>query len=798
MTAVASGAGLTGDRRSGQSVLVGAAGPGGPARSADVDQSGVPQVLNSGEPVLTGPAGEVVTLVDGSTFCLSDGAGDVIPGTAQGLFVRDARVLSRWELRLDGHRPQPLTVRAPDAYAARFVLRRPPLPGLADSTLLLVRERLVGEGLRETIMVRNLGAEATTCVLTLFAEADFADLFTVKEGRGTGGGAEIVVTGHEMQLTSRGDAGRRLRITASADPLVTPGCLSWRIVISAKGQWSTEVVMEPMAAGRWIAPGFRRGEHLDSSAAARKLRAWRQASTGVEVTDPALAAVLERTEIDLGALQIPDPHTGRPFVAAGAPWFMTLFGRDSLLTAWMVLPLDLTLAIGTLQTLAAAQGRTVNPVTEEEPGRILHELRRGPDSDRALGGSYYYGSVDATPLFVMLTAEAWRWGADETTVRQLLPAVDAALDWLDRYGDRDGDGFVEYQRATDRGLANQGWKDSFDAITFADGTPARTPMALCEVQGYAYAAWLARAELAEAFHDPERAARCRERARRLREAFAERFWLPDRGWYALALDGAKRPVDALASNSAHALWTGIALDEHAAVLIERLADPSMDSGYGLRTLSAGMAAFNPMSYHNGSVWPHDTAIAVAGLLRYAHLPGAIELAHRLAVGLIDAAATFGGRLPELFCGFGRDEFTPPVPYPTSCSPQAWAAAAPLLLVRAALGLDPHVPRRTVRLAPHLPAQWGRLTLSDLRLGPATVRITAAGDQAEVTGMPVGWTTDGPGSAPEPATGRTSGPGSTTRWPAGAEPGGAPPVPTARDAAAPAEPGGPDALADRGR
>lgn len=703
--------------------------------------------LNAGEPALTSAAGETVTLVEAATFCLSDRSGDITPGGPQGLFVRDARVLSRWELRLDGHRPHPLTVLAPDVFAARFVLRRPPLPGLADSTLLLVRERLVGDGLRETITIQNLGRETTTCLLNLYAEADFADLFAVKEGRPTTAGAESMVSGQELQLASRADAGRRLRLTATSEPIVTPGAMTWRVIVPARQQWSTEVVAEPMAAGRWIAPGFQRGEQVDSSAAARKLRAWRRGNTRIEVDEPALAAVLSRTETDLGALRVPDPGTGRPFVAAGAPWFMTLFGRDSLLTAWMVLPLDLSLALGTLQTLAAAQGHTVDPVTEEEPGRILHELRLGPDSHRALGGNRYYGSVDATPLFVMLLAEAWRWGAGDDQVRQLLPAADAALDWLDRYGDRDGDGFVEYQRATDRGLANQGWKDSFDAVSFADGTPARTPIALCEVQGYAYAAWLARAELAEAFGDLDHAARCRARATALRDAFVERFWLPDRGWYALALDGAKRPVDALGSNPAHALWTGIVPDEHAAVLIERLADPDMDSGYGLRTLSRAMTAYNPMSYHNGSVWPHDTAIAVAGLMRYAHLPGAVELAHRLTQGLLDAAAAFGARLPELFCGFDRRQFAPPVPYPTSCSPQAWAAAAPLLLVRAALGLDPHVPRRTVGVAPRLPEGWGRLTLSELRLGPATLRISARGRQAEVTGLPDGW-----GRVPRPRPG----------------------------------------------
>ncbi|GII23067.1 amylo-alpha-1,6-glucosidase [Planosporangium mesophilum] len=694
-----------------------------------------PQVLNAGEPVLTGGP---VTLVEGSTFCLSERSGDVRPGGAHGLFVRDARVLSRWELRLDGYAPQPLAVIPSDAFTARFVLRRP------DSSLLLVRERLVGDGLRETLTVENLGREATTAVVTLLVDGDFSDLFAVKEGRTAGDdsqvrGAHVRVAGQELLLTARADAGRGLRVTGSGDPVVTPRALSWRVVVPARGRWSAEVVAEPMVAGRWIEPGFRRGEPVEATAAAQKLRAWRRTSAQVSVDDPVLAKVLRRTETDLGALQITDPDTGRPFVAAGAPWFMTLFGRDSLLTAWMALPLDVNLAIGTLQALAATQARTVDPATDSEPGRILHELRAGPDSDRVLGGSHYYGSVDATPLFVMLLGECWRWGVDEATVRALLPAADAALDWIDRYGDRDGDGFVEYRRATDRGLANQGWKDSSDAMNFADGTLAEAPLALCEVQGYGYAALLARAELAEAFGDSDRAERCRWRAKELRDAFAERYWLPDRGWYAVALDRHKRPVDALTSNAAHCLWTGIARDEHAEVLVRRLSGVDMDTGYGLRTLSAAMGAYNPMSYHNGSVWPHDTAIAVAGLMRYAHVPGAVELAHRLADGVLDAAGGFGGRLPELFCGFGRDQFAPPVPYPTSCSPQAWATAAPLLLVRAVLGLDPHVPHRTLGLAPRLPERWGRVTLSNLRLGPATVNLTAHGDRATVRGLPGDWT-----------------------------------------------------------
>ncbi|GDY32064.1 amylo-alpha-1,6-glucosidase [Gandjariella thermophila] len=704
-----------------------------------------PGALNAGEPVPVGGAGGTVTIVEGSTFCLSDAAGDIQPGTAYGFFFRDSRLVSRWELRLDGQAPHPLSVRTPEAFAARFVLRRPPRDGRTDSTLLVVRDRLVGDGLRETVTLANLGREASAVNLVLHVDADFVDLFAVKEGRAAHGGADAHAAGDELSLRDRSNGSRGLSVTASADPLVLPGALSWRIVVPPGEKWTTEIVVQPTLANRRVRPQFHRGEGLESSGPARRLRAWRSGSSAIIADDPLLTAVLRRTESDLGALRIEDRSMGRrPFVAAGAPWFMALFGRDSLLTAWMALPLDVGLAVGTLQTLAESQGRRVDPITEEEPGRILHELRWGPDSARVLGGSHYYGTIDATPLFVMLLAEAWRWGADEAVVRKLLPAADAALSWVDGYGDRDGDGFVEYQRATDRGLLNQGWKDSFDGINDAEGRVAAAPVALCEVQGYVHAAWLARAELADGFGDPATAAHCRSRADGLRRRFAEAFWLPEKGWYAVALDGRKQPVDALTSNVAHCLWTGIATDEHAATLVRHLAGADMDSGYGLRTLSAAMGAYNPMSYHNGSVWPHDTAIAVAGLLRYAHLDGAVDLAQRLATGLLDAASSFGGRLPELFCGFARDEFSPPVPYPTSCSPQAWASAAPLLLVRAFLGLDPHAPRRTLTVRPNLPPRWGRVELSDLRLGPATVHIDAEGDTATVRGLPADWT------GPEPA------------------------------------------------
>ena len=698
-----------------------------------------PAVFNSTEPTGPGFGGALVTLVEGATFCLSDRRGDMITGRSQGLFFRDARVISRWELRVDGQRAEPLSVQAPEPFAAQFVLRRSPRSGLADSTLLIVRERLIADGLRETIALHNLDDESTVVTLELHVDADFADLFSVKEGRAPLGGADITLANNGLVLNDRADHVPSVTVTATSDPVVFPGSFTWRVVVPARGSWQAELAVEPSWASQTGTTRFRYGEHPESSEPARKMEAWRDTVTTVETGDVGLTQILRRSARDLGALLIhDDADDGKAFVAAGAPWFMTLFGRDSLLTAWMALPLDVELAMGTLQQLADAQGRRVDPITEEQPGRILHEVRRGPASTDVFGGAIYYGSVDATPLFVMLLTEAWRWGADEQFVRGLLPAADAALKWAQRYGDRDGDGFIEYRRATDRGLINQGWKDSLDGINDMAGHLADPPIALCEVQGYYYAALLARAELAEAFGQAVTAEGLRDRAQALRSHFLEAFWLPEQRWYAVALDAHKHPVDALTSNVAHCLWTGIASDEHAEVLVEQLSRDEMDSGFGLRTLATTMGAYNPMSYHNGSVWPHDTAIAIAGLMRYRHVPGAIELAERLARGLMDAAATFNGRLPELFCGFPRSQFRFPVAYPTSCSPQAWASAAPLLVMRAFLGLDPDVPRRRIVVSPRLPQRWGRVTLSHMRLGDTTVHIEAEGSAAKVTGLPDGW------------------------------------------------------------
>ncbi|MBF6183450.1 amylo-alpha-1,6-glucosidase [Nocardia otitidiscaviarum] len=701
-------------------------------------------IFNAGQPPIADGHGGIVTMVEASTFCLSDQLGDIHAGTSQGLFYRDARVLARWELRLDGHAPEQLSVMMPEAFRARFVARKQPRPGVADATVLVLRKRMIGDGMREKIVVHNLGDEDTAMTITLTADSDFADLFAVKAGRVDGGGCELNISDSALHLTDRKDSGRGLTVTATGDPVVQLGTMSWRIVVPRRGTWQTVVLCQPILEHRAVPMNLTAD---DEDSPTNKIRQWRATATRLTTGDVGLTAVLQRTESDLGALRMDDPADGTAYVAAGAPWFMALFGRDSLLTSWMALLLDSDLALGTLRQLAKLQGTQVDPVTEEEPGRIMHEMRHGPGGDQVLGGTVYFGTADATPLFVMLLAECWRWGVEESAIRELLPAADAALEWIDRFGDSDGDGFVEYRRKTDRGLANQGWKDSWDSISFADGHLAEPPIALCEVQAYTYAAKLGRAELAEAFGEKGRAARLRAEAEKLRERFDDAFWLPRSGWYAMALDGGKRQVDALGSNVAHCLWTGIVPDERAAQLIEHLGNADMDSGFGLRTLSSSMRRFNPMGYHNGSVWPHDTAIAVAGLLRYRHLPGAWELAERLAGGLTEAVMSFGARPPELYCGFGRSEFRSPVPYPTSCSPQAWASAAPLLLMRSFLGLTPNVPRRTLTVTPRLPERAGRVRLADLRLGAATVTIEAEGTSVTVEGLPGDWELIQDGAAP---------------------------------------------------
>ncbi|HEY3810125.1 MAG TPA: glycogen debranching N-terminal domain-containing protein, partial [Acidimicrobiales bacterium] len=656
--------------------------------------------------VSLGGPGDRVTMVEGSAFMICAPGGDLSPLSAEGFFFRDTRFLSRWTLQINGQVPEALARAVADPYSATFVARTRPRPGRADSNLMVERRRYVGRGMREDLVIRNFSEEPTYCAVELVYGADFADLFAVKEARVTGSGERDVA--HEdgaLVFRHRNGSHRRsLRISFSHPAVLDGNTTRWEVIIPSKGTWSlcqqfTCGIDDDEIEPRWVC-----GQPISRAKPAERMAAWRRSVPVLDTDHEGLRAVVARSAEDLGALRIFDPdYPERTVVAAGAPWFMTLFGRDSLISAWMALLVDPELALGTLQTLARFQGRDVRPYNEEEPGRILHEMRFGEASSLSLGGgTIYYGTADATPLFVMLLGELRRWGLAREAVDELLPHADRALAWITDFGDRDGDGYVEYQRTSDRGLRNQGWKDSAEAVRFADGRIADPPIALAEVQGYTYGAYLARAFFAAEQGDAARSSALRARAAALKAAFNRDFWLEDKGWLAMGLDRDKKPIDALSSNMGHCLWTGILDADKAEVVAHKLVGPDLFSGWGVRTLASSMVGYNPISYHCGSVWPHDNAIAAAGLMRY----GYVREAQRVIMAVLDAAVAQGGRLPELFSGLERMELPLVVSYPTSCSPQAQAAASPLLMLRTLLRLDPWVPRGKVWLHPSLPDQIG--------------------------------------------------------------------------------------------
>ncbi|MBT2512332.1 glycogen debranching N-terminal domain-containing protein [Arthrobacter sp. ISL-30] len=684
-----------------------------------------------------GPWGTgTVTLVEGTSFCISSANGDIHPEYSHGVFQEDTRILSRWNLTVNGKPLEPLAAEMKQPYRALFACRVPRSDGHADSPLIVERLREVRAGILEEITVRNYSSHAAKCNVALVAESDFADLFEVKEARVPRHWEESRQPDGDS-LTIRGvwrDVRKGVVVKASGGE-VGPEGVTFRITVPPHGHWTGLLSVVPALDGTGPVSPIGRPAEGEMSLSDRRRQEWVAKIPVLHMGNASIEHTLQRSYEDLGALRIEDPeHPDRVVVAAGAPWFMTLFGRDSIWASIMSLLVDPSLALGTLQTLADRQGKVVDNLSEEEPGRILHEVRLDISSGLALGGkSAYYGSVDATPLFVSVLGEVSRWGFASDTIAALLPHADRALDWIRDYGDKDGDGFVEYERLNPRGLINQGWKDSSDGINFADGRMAEPPIAVCEVQAYVYSAYQARAKIAYDAGDLALAAELRDRGALLKRQFNEQFWLPDKGYYAVALDRHKRPVDACASNMGHCLLFGIVDEDKAPLVVERLMSREMFSGWGVRTLASDMAAYNPASYHNGSVWPHDTAIAAGGLRRY----GFVEQAQRITTALLEAAEYSGGRLPELFCGFSREQFAQPVPYPTACSPQAWAASTPLMLIKSLMGYQPDVALGAVWLNPVLPESYGYLHITNAPMAGGRITIDISGSTATIEGLPEG-------------------------------------------------------------
>lgn len=677
-----------------------------------------------------------VTVVEGSSFCISAHPGDIHAGGSQGAYYQDTRIVSRWVLRINGEPREPLVARNPASFQAEYVGRACTEDGRFESPLLVRHQRSVGSGLRDDLTITNYSGTPSTCTIELLIDADLADLFDVKGGR-VGTAEETIKAAREdgLHIDALHSSGQRRGVLFQAHGAkVTEEGLTFNVTIPAREQWSTTIIALPLVNGEAPDDPFTAGTPLKHSTGARRQTQWEEHVPRITVSDQNVTDVLAQSQRDLGSLRIfDDEHPGRAAIAAGAPWFMALFGRDSLLASYMSLMVDPSLAAGTLQTLAGLQGSKVDLDSEEEPGRMPHEVRLGITAGLSLGGTAYYGTADATPLFVSTLGELSRWGLGEDIIESLLPHADRAIEWMEKYGDRDGDGFIEYQRPNNHGLVNQGWKDSWDGINFADGRMAEAPIALCEVQAYAYAAYVGRSLLARAAGDTAVERRCADKAAELKEAFNKTFWLPDKGYFALALDKDKNPVDSCTSNMGHCLWVGIVDEDKAPQVAERLMSKEMFTGWGIRTLGSDMGAYNPVSYHNGSVWPHDTALAATGLMRY----GFVDEASRVASGLFDAAEHFGGQLPELFCGFDRSEFTEPVPYPTACSPQAWAAAAPVQLARILLRFDPDFTRDVLHLAPILPESFGGFTADNVLLGSSRLTVRASGSSGTVSGLPEG-------------------------------------------------------------
>ncbi|MGQ0824010.1 MAG: amylo-alpha-1,6-glucosidase [Actinomycetota bacterium] len=687
---------------------------------------------------LSGAAG-FVTLVEGSAFCISSRSGEIDADRPLGLFFRDTRFLSTLRLRLNGKEPESLAATTTDPFSAVYVLRGHPTAGRADSHLMLTRRRYVGRGMREDLEIQNFGEEPAFCSLELELGADFADVFEVKEGRVQKSGKLAVASDHTRVTFSyqRGPFQRATHVDFSERPRLAGAHVQYEIIVPPRGTWGTCMQVTPVIDSIEIVPRYLCGQPVDHSTPVARLEEWKRRLPAVSSDHDQFRGLLERSTRDLAALRIFDPEfPDRAVVAAGAPWFMTLFGRDSLLTSWMTMMVNPDLALGTLQTLARFQGNDVNPLTEEEPGRILHEMRFGETASLALGGGHiYYGTADATPLFVMLLGELSRWGGRREEVDALLPAADRALEWITNYGDKDGDGYVEYHRSSDRGLQNQGWKDSWDSMRYIHGALAPTPIALCEVQGYVYAALRARSHIATEAGDAELSVSLRARAADLKRRFNEDFWVDhaDGGYFAMGLDRDKRVIDGIGSNMGHCLWTGIVDEDKAPSVARALMDPGLFGGWGIRTLSERVEGYNPLSYHCGSVWPHDNALCAAGLMRY----GFIADAHRVMLGLVDSSAWFGDLLPELFSGMPRSEVHFPIPYPTSCSPQAWAAASPLLFLRTMLRFEPDFRNSKLHLAPAIPPWIGRLRLERIPVMGGDLSIDVEGEVVHALAVPDG-------------------------------------------------------------
>jgi glycogen debranching enzyme len=715
-----------------------------PQPSVGPEESGWdPLGIEAVPPLLADLASKVLAVKEGDTFLYSDNAGDLDDRKefGLGLYHRDTRFLSHFRMWLSGREPVLLSSSSERGYLAHVDLTNPDLFEdeeliVPQQTLNVRRARTIMGRVFERVRVKNYNSLPVRLTITFSLAADFADIFEVRgfvrERRGHM--EPPLAADRRIGFRYHGEDGLPRQTIVEFDP--TPDRL--RVVgdrveaefvlnLAAHQTRLVSITVDPIVGEERPEP-----RHFDEAVhfLRRSYEEWERECTLVFTDNELFNELLNRGLKDLRALYTETEHGG--VMAAGIPWYVAVFGRDALVAAHQLLTINTRPARDALQMLAHLQGRRDDPWRDEEPGKILHEIRQGElaGADR-VPHTPYYGSVDATPLFVFLFAQYFRWTGDRDFVERLLPNVRAALEWIDRYGDLDGDGFIEYQARSTRGLRNQGWKDSFDAVVHTDGTLAEGPIALVEVQGYVYMAKQRVADVFDALEDRETAERLRAEAADLRARFNEAFWMDDERYLAAALDGEKRQVRTVMSNPGHCLYSDIVDPEKAEHVARRLLQPDLFSGWGIRTLSKGAAPYNPMSYHNGSVWPHDNAWIAAGLKRY----GFLRATNRVATAMFDAAVQADYmRLPELFCGFTRRTPNKPVGYPVACSPQAWAAGSPFLMLQAILGLSARAHENVLTVnKPQLPGWLNQVELRNLRVGDSTISLVFR-REGEITGF----------------------------------------------------------------
>lgn len=672
---------------------------------------------------------DVQVIKEDRTFFVSDAFGDVPEGnpSALGLYHMDTRFLSRLELTVNELKPMLLHSSTERNYSQLVELTYPivmvdPAGHERKENISLHRFRVLSGALYERLRVRNFGMKDRSVRVTIEFDADFRDIFEVRgtrrEQRGQFQrprvGRNQVVLGY---LGLDGET-RTTTITFSPAPdELDESRASFEMEVSPGKE--IEIAMEVVPEiGRSTVT--RRAAHQVEDGLARDYTAWRKRCTRFRTNNIQLSGFLDRSILDLRMLLAKDDR-GTQYIDAGVPWFAALFGRDSLITAYQALAVNPDLAWGVLRGLGDFQGQKEDEWREEEPGKIPHEARVG---ELARCGEIphtpYYGSIDATPLWIVLYASAFRWTADYEAAQELWPNALAALRWIDEHGDRDGDGYVEYEKRSPRGLDNQGWKDSHDAVAFPDGELAKPPIALVEVQAYVYAAKWQLAQVARALGELEDGERLEREANELKQRFNRDFWLEKEGYYALALDRDKRPVPTITSNPGHALWAGIVDQRFAPKVAQRLVSSALLSGWGIRTLGDRHAVFDPIGYHTGTVWPHDNSLIAHGLKRYGFDKEALAVLDQLAL----AGAYFPyGRFPELFCGFSSEQVPVPVQYPVACRPQAWASGTPLLMVRSYGGLSADAANARLFInRPRLPRWVDRVEILGMRVGKAKLDL----------------------------------------------------------------------------